>query len=75
MSDRDSNDTPFSASERIAAQTQELVEALRANQRELEARVAETTEIVAETTEIIDRTQSVLEESGLVERKPQEEES
>ena len=68
MSDRDSNDTPFSASERIAAQTQELVEALRANQRELEARVAET-------TEIIDRTQSVLEESGLVEREPKEEES
>ena len=66
--DRDSNDTPFSASERIAAQTQELVEALRANQRELEARVAET-------TEIIDRTQSVLEESGLVEREPKEEES
>jgi hypothetical protein len=68
MSDRDSNDTPFSASERIAAQTQELVEALRVNQRELEARVAET-------TEIIDRTQSVLEESGLVEREPKEEES
>ena len=68
MSDRDSNDTPFSASERIAAQTQELVEALRANLRELEARVAET-------TEIIDRTQSVLEESGLVEREPKEEES
>ena len=66
--DRDSNDTPFSASERIAAQTQELVEALRANQRELEARVAET-------TEIIDRTQSALEESGVVEREPKEEES
>ena len=68
MSDGDSNDTPFSTSERIAAQTQELVETLRANQRELEARVAET-------TEIIDRTQSVLEESGLVERDPKEEES
>ena len=68
MSDRDSNDTPFSASERIAAQTQELVEALRANQRELEARVAET-------TEIIDRTQSALEESGLMEREPKEEAS
>ena len=68
MSDPDSNDTPFSASERIAAQTQELVEALRANQRELEARVAET-------TEIIDRTQSALEESGVVEREPKEEES
>lgn len=68
MSDRDSNDTPFSASERIAAQTQELVEALRAKQRELEARIAET-------TEIIDRTQSVPEESGLVEREPKEEES
>ena len=68
MSDRDSNDTPFSASERIAAQTQELVDALRANQRELEARVAET-------TEIIDRTPSVLDESDLVAREPKEEES
>jgi hypothetical protein len=57
MADGDSTDTLFSASELIAAQTQELVEALRANQRELEARVAET-------TEIIDRTRSILEESA-----------
>jgi hypothetical protein len=67
MSDGDSNDTPFSTSERIAAQTQELVEALKANQRELEARVAET-------TEIIDRTHSALEESGLVDGDAKEEE-
>jgi hypothetical protein len=61
MSDRDSNDTPFSASERIAAQTQELVETVRANQRELDARVAET-------SELIDRTRTPLQDAEAVEQ-------
>ena len=61
MSASDSNNNQFSASERIAAQTQELVDTVRTNQRELDARIAET-------TELIDRTQRLLEESETVER-------
>ena len=47
--------------EEIAAHTQELLDTVRAKQLELEARIAET-------TELIDRTQRVLHESETVER-------
>lgn len=47
--------------EQIAAHTQELLDTVRAKQLELEARIAET-------TELIDRTQRVLHESETVER-------
>ena len=46
--------------EQIAAHTQELLDTVRAKQLELEARIAET-------TELIDRTQRVLQQSEPVE--------
>lgn len=59
MSDRESKNEPPST-ERIIAQTQELVDTVRANQRELDARIAET-------TELIDRTGRLLEDSETLE--------
>lgn len=60
MSDRESNNEQTST-ERIVAQTQELVDTVRANQRELDARIAET-------TELIDRTGRLLQDSETLER-------
>lgn len=48
--------------EQIAAHTQEILDTVRAKQRELEDRIAET-------TELIDRTQRVLHASETVERE------
>jgi hypothetical protein len=61
MSDLDSKNDQLATAELIAAQTQELVETVREDQRELNARIAET-------SELIDRTKRVLEESESVER-------
>ena len=60
MSDRESNNEQTST-ERIVAQTQELVDTVRANQRELDARIAET-------TELIDRTGRLLQAAETLER-------
>ena len=60
MSDHESENEQTSP-ERILAQTQELVDAVRTNQRELDARIAET-------TELIDRTGRLLQVSGTLER-------
>lgn len=60
MSDRESKNEQTST-ERIVAQTQELVDTVRANQRELDARIAET-------TELIDRTGRLLQDSETLER-------
>ena len=62
MAERDSNGTDRPSSpELIVAETQELMETIRTNQRELDARIAET-------TELIDRTHQLLEDSETVER-------
>jgi hypothetical protein len=59
MSASDSRNDPTSL-EQIAAHTQEMVDAIRANQREIEARIAETTDLIG-------RTQRLLRESEIVE--------
>jgi len=61
MAERDSNHPQLSA-ELIAAQTQEIVNTVRENQRELDARIAET-------SDLIDRTQRLLQDSETLERE------
>ena len=61
MSHRDSNAADPPSPEVLAAQTEELVATLRANQRELDARVAET-------SELIDRTKTVLQDAEAAEQ-------